>query len=266
LAHFGGIKDFAQRLANKFPHRDLKLTVSVTWNLQGKSTSRAHPPKSGVSQAGGRTPVTNTRVAGTGAHAHPDPASTAQTEPVGQAPGPAGDAPHEAAGTKQLEGAATDSRSDTLPLCPDDWVCFGPAGKSLGRIERQMGSRFLVWVYKKSYGWNDKPIRISAEKILRRLAPEEVWREFPGADEAWATIERDAATVPVPCPPSKVVYEPRAGGPKLLKVWICGAPGDASRVKFVLCNGGEAREFPTLQEAKEACDRVAGQSCSSDPS
>jgi hypothetical protein len=64
---------------------------------------------------------------------------------------------------------------------------------------------------------------------------------------------------PAPCPRSKKVYEAFRGGPKVLEVTIPAERGDAPRMKYYVCNGDQIHPHLALDEAKAACDRIAGE-------
>jgi hypothetical protein len=57
-----------------------------------------------------------------------------------------------------------------------------------------------------------------------------------------------------------VVYETFRGGPKVLEVPITDeSSGDVARLKYFMCMGDAKHPYPTLDEAKAACDRFVEQ-------
>lgn len=224
-----------------------------------------NPPASGTSEHVQRfeptPPPGGSGGLGKGALPAQDAETSQQAELAGPTPRPGAEPPiPEAAATEQIEAAGVQG-GELDSFCPGDWITLDPACKSLGRIERQKGNRFLVTPYnKKPNEWGPKPKLVEPDKIHRRLPLAEVREKFPGAPEAWSLQGMDDTTpAPTPCPPSKVVHKTFPGGPEVLKVTVTSELGDAPRVKYYVCVGDQSHSYPTLAEAKAACDRIAGE-------
>ena len=204
------------------------------------------------------TPAAASLDSGTGTLPSQDCTQAGPAEPI---PGPGAEPPRaEAASGERIKAAgAQDSRP--APFSPGDWVTFDPACISLGRIEKQEGKRVRASRYNnKSNEWSLKPTLVDADKIHNRLTLEEVDDRFPCAHEAWLLARpQNAKPGPACSASSKIVYEPFTGGPMVREVPVVGNHGDVSRLNYHVCDGDQSHSYRTLDEAKAACDKIAGE-------
>jgi hypothetical protein len=56
-----------------------------------------------------------------------------------------------------------------------------------------------------------------------------------------------------------LVYESFPGGPKVLQVALADDDGDAISMRYYVCSGDKSQRYPTLEEARAACDKTAGE-------